>query len=98
MSLRKPMESSRPIEFWLILQIVLDVGLILLFLYFVRRLSREKVPAGISNPEDLIGIVEPVLSEARAVAEAFEDQLKEKQKIIKKLNTQLDNRIISMNL
>ncbi|MFH0730489.1 MAG: hypothetical protein V2B19_29610 [Pseudomonadota bacterium] len=46
----------------------------------------------------LMGMIEPLIKETEAVAKSFEAQLKEKKRLIHRLNEDLDSRIISLNL
>ncbi len=48
--------------------------------------------------DDIIQMLEPLMQDAMQVAESFNDQIKEKKKIVRELNDALDNRIININL
>ncbi|MBF0377714.1 MAG: hypothetical protein HQK72_09560 [Desulfamplus sp.] len=48
--------------------------------------------------QDIIDLVEPLVKDSKSKAALFEQQIKDKQRIIKKLNDTLDSRIISINL
>jgi hypothetical protein len=86
-------------EFWFAFQMIIDVALIMLVLYFSKqiRLVTGK-QASQAAAEKLLGMMEPVLREADKASHAFETQLKEKGRIVTALNEKLDSRIISLNL
>ncbi len=48
--------------------------------------------------QDIIDLLEPLVKESEKTATSFEDQIKEKHRLIKNLNDALDSRIISINL
>jgi len=87
------------VKFWVVFQMVIDLVLILLIIYFLR-FFRSGIPKDATNEavERIIGMLEPLLKEADATAQAFERQLKEKHRIVHNLNERLDTRIISLNL
>jgi hypothetical protein len=86
-------------EFWFAFQMIIDVILILLVLYFsnqIRLVTGKQ--ASEAAAEKLLGMMEPVLKEADKTSQAFESQLNEKSRIVTLLNEKLDSRIISLNL
>ncbi len=86
-------------EFWIVGQIIIDVVLLLLFLYLIRTIKHLS-SGNISGKTvgKLRELMEPLLRDAKKAANEFESQLKEKHRIIRKLNEHLDDRIISLNL
>jgi len=46
----------------------------------------------------VIEMLEPLMREARKTAQKFDEQIKEKKRLLKELNDALDNRIININL
>jgi len=86
------------VEFWVIIQIIVDLCLIVLFIIFVRQVKVLGDRSGASGTEHVTDTLEPVLRDAQEVAGQFEIQLKEKQNIVRRLNEHLDRRIISLNL
>ncbi|MFO7495549.1 MAG: hypothetical protein R6X05_07945 [Desulfobacterales bacterium] len=88
-----------PIEFWLVLQLLMDLLLVGLALYFVRNL-RSDTHGSVSQKaaERLMGLLEPLLVEADKTARAFDAQLQEKNRLIQQISERLDSRIISLNL
>jgi transcriptional regulator len=89
---------SAAIEFWVIVQVVVDLLLIILFIGFARQLKASRAKRVWSGTDPLPQVLEPLLKEAEKVAGQFEAQLKQKQHLIRRLNEHLDNRIISLNL
>jgi hypothetical protein len=90
--------SIPSIEFWVIMQVAVDLCLIVLFLMVLRQMRGASTASGPAPVEDVTAAIESVLTEARDVASQFEVQLKEKQSIIRRLNERLDSRIIGLNL
>ena len=89
---------SVAIEFWVVMQIVVDLLLIILFIVLMRQLKAGRAKRASSDSEPLPQALEPLLKEGRKVARQFEAQLEEKQRLVRRLNERLDNRIISLNL
>ena len=87
------------VQYWIFLQIILDLFLVVLILLFIRRyksgLRRE---ASREAARQVIDLLEPLLKEARTTASSFGDQLKEKARLVQSINERLDSRIISLNL
>jgi hypothetical protein len=97
-------------EFWIGIQFIIDLFIILCFIIFVKRAANMKV----SNQYDgesridqensgktaneIIEMLEPFVKEAKVTADSFDKQIKEKRKLINDLNESLDSRIISINL
>jgi hypothetical protein len=86
-------------EFWFAFQMIIDVILIVLVLYFshqIRLVTGKQ--ASQTAAEKLLAMMEPVLQETEKASQAFETQLNEKSRIVTTLNEKLDSRIISLNL
>lgn len=87
------------VQFWVVFQIVLDLFLVVLVLLFIRSyrsgLRRE---AAQDAARQVIVLLEPLLKEAKSTAATFENQLKEKARLVRSINERLDSRIISLNL
>jgi hypothetical protein len=92
------MAFLRSIELWIAVQLGIDLCLIILFLIAIRQIKGFREGFKMSSLEDIYKTIQPVLEDARALADRFEVQLKEKQDIIRKLNYSLDDRIIGLNL
>lgn len=88
-----------PIESWLVLQLLMDLLLVGLLLYFIRNLrSGARSNGSKAAAERLMGMLEPLLVEADKTARAFDVQLQEKNRLIQQIGERLDSRIISLNL
>jgi Family of unknown function (DUF6115) len=97
-------------EFWIGIQFIIDLFIILCFLIFVKRVGNGKLTTQYSrqgeiyqeNAEkatnDIIEILEPFVKDSKITADSFDKQIKEKKKLISELNESLDSRIISINL
>jgi len=87
------------VQYWVVFQVVLDLFLVVLVVMFIRSyksgLRRE---AAQDAARQVIGLLEPLLKEAKTTAATFEDQLKEKARLVQNINERLDSRIISLNL
>ena len=92
------MMLSTAVGFWVIVQVVVDLLLIILFIVFMRQFRAAKARQESSGIAAFPQVLEPLLKEAEKVAGQFETQLKEKQHLVRRLNEQLDSRIISLNL
>ena len=89
---------SAAIQFWVVVQVVVDLLLIILFIIFMRQLKASMAKQASCDVKPLPQVLEPLLKEAEKVAGQFETQLMEKQRLVRRLNEHLDNRIISLNL
>ncbi|MBF0450864.1 MAG: hypothetical protein HQK75_09195 [Candidatus Magnetomorum sp.] len=72
--------------------LVLDIGIIFLFVIFMRRFVRKDHSNGnvIETMDDLL---QPLLTEAKSVSYKLESLLKDKEKIVNELAEKLDQRI-----
>ncbi|MDX9786426.1 MAG: hypothetical protein RBT11_06610 [Desulfobacterales bacterium] len=87
------------INFWIIFQLVIDLALVVLILLLIRNMKTMlRKEAARETSREVIELMAPFIKETRAVAVAFEDQLKKKKKLVYQLNQDLDNRIISLNM
>ncbi len=87
------------IELWVAFQMLIDLVLVVLILYLLSNL-KSGIKRDVSKEayENVVGLIEPLLKEAETSSNAFERQLKDKNRIINDLNEKLDRRIISLNL
>ncbi|MBI9076811.1 MAG: hypothetical protein JEZ02_15490 [Desulfatibacillum sp.] len=85
-------------EFWMISQVVMDVVLILVVFLVWRKISKGPEIPKEAALMAISRVLEPVLDEARKLADTFDGHLNEKRAIINKINHDLDSRIISLNL
>jgi hypothetical protein len=87
------------VQYWILFQIVLDFFLVILILLFIRSYkSGLRKEAAEEAARQVISLLEPLLKEARTTALTFEEQLKEKARLVQNINERLDSRIISLNL
>ncbi len=97
-------------EFWLGMQLFIDLVLLGLFMVLFKRLKSQGKEK--PNPVDMKGVadeagrtasqiidmLEPLVKEADAAATSFDQQIRDKKSLIRGLNDSLDSRIISINL
>ncbi|MBI9087719.1 MAG: hypothetical protein JEZ12_00720 [Desulfobacterium sp.] len=97
-------------EFWLGMQLFIDLVLLGLFMVLFKRLKSQGKEK--PNPVDMEGVaedaartasqiidmLEPLVKEADAAATSFDLQIRDKKSLIRGLNDSLDSRIISINL
>jgi hypothetical protein len=87
--------SFMELKLLILAQLGIDVIIIILFVFFIRRLrypnKTNPVPEGVK-------IFESLLTEADSVAGQFKEQMEEKHRLVKSLSEQLDKRIISLNV
>jgi hypothetical protein len=89
---------SAAIEFWVVVQVLVDLLLIILFVILMRQLKDSRATQVSSGVEPVSQVLKPLLKKAEKVAGEFEAQLEEKQRLIRRVNEDLDSRIISLNL
>jgi len=76
-------------------QIGIDIIIVVAFIFLIRRLrSSDKG----KSFDKVVKIFEPLLTNTDKIAGQFKEQLKEKHLLIRRLNEQLDKRIISLNV
>jgi len=76
-------------------QLGIDVAVIAIFILFIRRFRSLQ-----RNPllDDGVNLFESLLKDADHLSGQFKEQLEEKKYLIKKLNDQLDKKILSLNV
>jgi hypothetical protein len=79
----------------LLAQIGIDVAIVIFFIFLIRRLKYHKKGGPLGKGAQ---VFESLLTEANMIAGQFKDQLEEKHRLMRRLNEQLDNRIISLNM
>ena len=88
-------------EIWIVLQLVMDLLWLITIVYILRKL---KTPGTIHTDtaektvKRVMNMLTPLLKDAARTAEAFDRQIREKDRLIKRLNEKLDTRMVSMNL
>ncbi|MBW2043346.1 MAG: hypothetical protein JRI96_00465 [Deltaproteobacteria bacterium] len=81
---------------WLLLgQIGIDITLAIVFVFALRKFVYFQRENLLETATDKVG---PFLTEAKRVAGQFRLQLKEKHRLVKSLNEELDRRIASLNV
>jgi hypothetical protein len=92
-------ENMFTIKFWVAFQMAVDVVMVFLVVYFLRSLrSGSFRDVSKETGTRIIQMLEPLIRDADSTAKSFEKQLKEKKRLIDRLNESLDGRIISLNL
>ena len=76
-------------------QIGIDIIVIVIFIFIIRRFRYLNKGKSFDN---IVKILESLFTDADKIAGQFKEQLEEKHHLIKRLNEQLDKRIISLNV
>jgi hypothetical protein len=90
-----------PNETWIVLQLGMDLLWVITIIYILRKLKTFKARnTNISEKaaDRVMDMLTPLLQDAARTAETFDIQIREKDRLMKRLNEKLDTRIISMNL
>lgn len=99
-------------EFWIVLQFFVTFFLVVFLFILVKKINRLdiRLPKEALNDDGadeiivsgqaskIINLLEPLVKESRQAAIRFDEQVKEKKRLIKELNDALDTRIININL
>lgn len=100
-------------EFWIAVLFIINFMVVVFLFLIVKKMSRIRSAAHIGDFPDreadgsidttaaakqITGLFEPLLEESKQTALRFDEQIKEKKRLIKELNDALDSRIISINL
>ena len=101
------------LEFWIAVLFIINFILVFFLFLFVKKLNhlnlsepdqkyddnaREDAITASGSATDIIEMLEPLVTESRKAALSFDEQIKEKKRLLKELNDALDSRIISINL
>lgn len=101
------------LEFWIATLFIINFILVIFLFLFgkkVNRLNLREPDIGFRDDRQndagqasgsatkIIELLEPLVDESRKTALLFDEQIKEKKRLIKELNDALDSRIISINL
>ncbi len=101
------------IEFWVMILFFVNFSLVLFIFVFIRRMNRLYIgqasqPDNDGGPEendpiretasDIMEMLEPLVKDSRDAAILFDEQIKDKKRLLKGLNDALDSRIININL
>jgi len=79
----------------LLAQIGIDIIIVVAFILLIRRLKSSHKTKSFDK---VVKIFERLLTNADKIAGQFKEQLEEKHLLIRRLNEQLDKRIISLNV
>jgi hypothetical protein len=100
-------------EFWIAILFFINFFLVLFLFVLVKKINRMNLegPTEIIQDDEsedtgqasdsamnIINMLEPLVKESRNAAISFDEQIKEKRRLLKGLNDALDSRIISINL
>jgi hypothetical protein len=98
-------------QFWIAVLFVFQFLFVVFLFFTIKKIDQIKTDVASNrdhcddHPVDaseystqVIEMLEPLLREARKTAKRFDDQIKEKKRLLKELNEALDNRIININL
>ena len=98
------------VEFWIVVLFFVNFSLGLFVFVFVRKVNRFWIEhtldgeGGQNNDpvrdtaSDIMDMLEPLVKESRDAAILFDEQIKDKKRLLKGLNDALDSRIININL
>ena len=101
-------------EFWIATLFIFQFLLVVILFVQAKKINRLKFVAKENNRQeedaraerrhasnsatDIIKMLEPLMRESKKTAIAFDEQVKEKKRLLKALNHALDDRIININL
>lgn len=101
------------VEFWVAILFFINFSLVLFVLMFIRKINRffaeqafqaafekereENDPVS-DTASDIMDMLEPLVKDSRDAAIQFDEQIKDKKRLVKSLNDALDSRIININL
>jgi len=101
------------IEFWIAILFIINFIFVLFLFLFAKKVNQfsfwqvdqkyqrdtqEDTKYASGSAAEIIEMLEPLVKESRKAALSFDEQIKEKKRLIKELNDALDSRIISINL
>lgn len=101
------------VEFWMVVLFFINFSLFLFVFVIIRKMNQlriEPAPQSVDDGEaeendpvrdtasDIIDMLEPLVRDSRDAAILFDEQIKDKKRLLKGLNDALDSRIININL
>ncbi len=87
------------IEFYIVLLLIIDLIFIALIIFFLRKMKTNmQKEASTEAANQVMAMMNPLFKEADIVAQKFESQINEKNRLISSLNEKLDHRIIDLKL
>ena len=100
------------VEFWMMVLFFINFFLVLFVFAIIRKMNQLRirpVPQSVDSEgqkendpvrdtaSDIIDMLEPLVRDSRDAAIQFEEQIKDKKRLLKGLNDALDSRIININ-
>jgi len=102
------------VEFWMAVLFFINFSLVLFVFILIRKVSRffaeqalqTSLEEGLEEEDDpvrdtasdIMAMLEPLVKDSREAAILFDEQIKDKKRLLKGLNDALDSRIININL
>ncbi|MCM2284547.1 MAG: hypothetical protein NDI81_07180 [Desulfobacula sp.] len=101
------------VEFWVAILFFINFSLVLFVFILIRKMNgflteqafqatfekeREENDPVSDTASDIMDMLEPLVKDSREAAIQFDEQIKDKKRLIKSLNDALDSRIININL
>nr|NJM03807.1 hypothetical protein [Desulfobacula sp.] len=101
------------VEFWMAVLFFINFSLVLFVFVLIRKVNRFFAEQAFASPpggglgeddpvrdtaSDIMAVLEPLVKDSREAAILFDEQIKDKKRLLKGLNDALDSRIININL
>jgi len=83
------------LKFLILVQIGIDIAIIVVFIFLILKLRYINK---VKSFDGAVKIFESLLTDADQKAQDFEEQLKEKHRLIKSFNEKMDKKAISLNV
>ena len=83
------------LKYLILAQIGIDIAIIIVFVFLIKRLRFFNIESTLIKK---LKIYESLLSDADKISGQFKEQLEKKDYLIKKLNEQLNKKILSLNV
>ncbi|TWI72395.1 hypothetical protein LZ24_01537 [Desulfobotulus alkaliphilus] len=85
--------------YWVAIPMVANIFLIFFVILSLRRLMRRLEDEAVHKAVDrVLASLAPLVDQARDLSQSFDEQLREKQRLIQSLNENLDRRITALSL
>ncbi|TYT76273.1 hypothetical protein FIM25_01605 [Desulfobotulus mexicanus] len=92
-------DSVDTLLYWVAIPMVANIFLIFFVILSLRRLMRRLEDEAVHKAVDrVLASLAPLVDQARNLSMAFDEQLREKQRLIHSLNENLDRRITALSL
>ena len=102
------------VEFWIVVLFFINFSLVLFVFMLIRKVNlffaeqalQTSLEEGLEEEDDpvrdtasdIMAMLEPLVKDSREAAILFDEQIKDKKRLLKGLNDALDSRIININL